>query len=246
MAVPDNRTTPWTYVLDEPLRILVADDDPILCEFASVYLTTPCATIDTACDGAAARTRLGQSSYDILLLDIEMPNVDGFALLAEIRSNESLKHLPVIMLTGHDDIASIDRAYQLGADSFAAKPVNWRQLSYQIRYVARTSRAQGLQSGSHDPLRESGPGRPAATEHDVRAFLQCVIDRAVALDEQLSVDDRERCSELLQSVRSFAKRAFAKFSGRVPISAIDDAHAAEVADQHDIAIDERRLRQKVG
>jgi len=75
------------------------DDDPILREFASVYLATPSATIDTACDGAEARLRLEQNVYDILLLDIEMPRVDGFALLAEIRSNESLKHLPVIMLT---------------------------------------------------------------------------------------------------------------------------------------------------
>src|ERR1035437_9346131 len=115
------------------LRILVLGDDPILREFASVYLGTPSATIETACDGVAARMRLGQAAYDALLLDIEMPQLDGFSLLEEIRSDERLRHLPVIMLTGHDDIASIDRAYQLGANSFATKPVNWRQLSYQIR-----------------------------------------------------------------------------------------------------------------
>ena len=51
MAVADNRTTPWTFVLDEPTRILVVDDDPILREFASVYLATPFTSIDTACDG---------------------------------------------------------------------------------------------------------------------------------------------------------------------------------------------------
>ena len=147
MAAPDNRTMPWTYVFDEPLRILVVDDDPILREFASVYLATPSATIETACDGVAARTRLGQADYDVLLLDIEMPQLNGLSLLEEIRSDERLKHLPVIMLTGHDDIASIDRAYQLGANSFATKPVNWRQLSYQIRYVIRTTPAEGRQVG---------------------------------------------------------------------------------------------------
>src|ERR1700704_73341 len=150
MTAADTRGIPWTFVLDEPSRILVVDDDPILREFASVYLATPSATIETACDGAEARLRLEQNVYDILLLDIEMPRVDGFALLAEIRSNQSLKHLPVIMLTGHDDIASIDQAYQLGANSFATKPVNWRQLSYHIRYVVRTSRLEGAQGGSRD------------------------------------------------------------------------------------------------
>ncbi len=144
MAAADNKAAPWTFVLDEPTRILVVDDDPILREFATVYLSSPCATIDTACDGVAARIRLGQVPYDVVLLDIEMPQLDGFSLLHEIRSDERLRHLPVIMLTGHDDIASIDRAYHAGANSFAAKPVNWRQLSYQIRYVlahkpARTS-----------------------------------------------------------------------------------------------------------
>ncbi len=156
MGVPDNRTTPWTFVLNEPLRILVVDDDPILREFASVYLGTPSATIETACDGAEARIRLAQATYDILILDIEMPRVDGFSLLAEIRSNERLRDLPVMMLTGHDDIASIDRAYQLGASSFATKPVNWRLLSYQILYVIRTSRAERLQAGLRESQRESG------------------------------------------------------------------------------------------
>src|ERR1700688_2661985 len=113
MRPAETREIPWTFVLDEPLRILVVDDDPILREFASVYLATPTASIDTECDGAAARARLAQDDYDILLLDIEMPHVDGFALLSEIRANESLKHLPVIMLTGHDDIASIDRPYTI-------------------------------------------------------------------------------------------------------------------------------------
>src|SRR5712671_7531565 len=151
MTAADTRAIPWTFVLDEPLRILVVDDDPILREFASVYLATPAATIETACDGAAARIRLGQADFDMLLLDIEMPQLDGFSLLKDIRSDERLRHLPVIMLTGHDDVASIDRAYQVGANSFATKPVNWRQLSYQIRYVVRTNRAEGLRAGSRDP-----------------------------------------------------------------------------------------------
>ena len=167
MAAPDSRTTPWTFVLNEPLRILVVDDDPILREFASVYLGTPSATIETACDGAEARIRLAQATYDMVVLDIEMPRVDGFSLLAEIRLDKRLRHLPVMMLTGHDDIASIDRAYQLGASSFATKPVNWRLLSYQILYVIRSSRIESLQAGSHESLRVPGSKpEPSAIKAD--------------------------------------------------------------------------------
>jgi DNA-binding response OmpR family regulator len=242
MAAADNKAAPWTFVLDEPTRILVVDDDPILREFATVYLSSPCATIDTACDGVAARIRLGQVPYDVVLLDIEMPQLDGFSLLLEIRSDERLRHLPVIMLTGHDDIASIDRAYHAGANSFASKPVNWRKLSYQIRYVLRTSRLEHLQDHSRGRGKLPGteaPAVPPVTERDVRDFLAAVAHRAVELEEQLSAHDRARCSAPLQGVRSVAQRAFAESSGRVPGPAADCAHRADVIDQDDARADDR-------
>jgi DNA-binding response OmpR family regulator len=245
--VKGNKATPWTFVLDEPTRILVVDDDPILREFASVYLSTPSTTIDTACDGVAARIRLGQTPYDVVLLDIEMPQLDGLSLLQEIRSDEKLRHLPIIMLTGHDDIASIDRAYHIGADSFAAKPVNWRQLSYQIRYVLRTSRLENLQEGlrvcGRSPGTEDHPVAPV-TEGEVRDFLQSVIHRASALDERLSVHDRARCSEPLQDIRSFAKRALAECSSRVRSPVAGCAHPADAVDQCDAGVDDRTLTDR--
>jgi DNA-binding response OmpR family regulator len=194
---------PWTFVFDEPVRILIVDDDSLLCEFASVYLSSPCASIDVACGAVAGRLQLSQNSYDLLLLDIEMPHVDGFTLLAEIRANN--ERLPVIMLTGHDDITSIDRAYQMGATSFATKPVNWRQLSYQIRQVVRTTRVRDLlPPKSHDAPNGLGSGpAPEGAEHDIEASLQIVIDRANALEQRLTACDSERWSELLRGVRSF-------------------------------------------
>jgi DNA-binding response OmpR family regulator len=217
MKPTDNRATRWTFVLDEPTRILVVDDDPILREFASVYLATPSATIDTACDGAEARIRLGQNSYDVLLLDIEMPHLDGFSLLEEIRLDDKLRHLPVIMLTGHDDIASIDRAYQASANSFATKPVNWRQLSYQIRYVIRASRLEGLEAnapetgGADSEVHDVAP----VSEREVRDFLLSILRQADAIEERLPANDPAHFGAVLHGVRLFAKRALA-FVRRAP------------------------------
>jgi DNA-binding response OmpR family regulator len=141
MVMPEtsNHKAAWSYVLDEPARILVADDDPILREFASVYLSTPSATVVTVPDGRAAFDLLNSETFDIAVLDIEMPELDGFSLLEKLRTDSHLTGLPVMMLTGHEDIVSIDRAFNLGANGFATKPVNWRLLSYQIRYVLRSS-----------------------------------------------------------------------------------------------------------
>src|SRR5262245_53632675 len=132
----------WSYVLDESVAILVVDDDPILREFASVHLSTPTARVETAANGNAAFQLLKGGQFDVALVDIEMPVLDGFALLEKIRGEPELSHLPVIMLTGHDDVVSIDRSYKLGATAFASKPVNWRQLSYEVRYVLRASRME--------------------------------------------------------------------------------------------------------
>lgn len=198
MSAVSGRVVPWKFVLDEPVRLLVVDDDPILREFASVYLATPCATIDTACDVASARALLRDNHYDIVLLDIEMPQVDGFALLEEIRASERLKDLPVIMLTGHDDIASVDRAYQLGAHSFATKPVNWRQLSYQIRYVVRMSGRAA----------QEAPAVVAAAKSpsEFRDLLQSTIDQAAILRDRLSAHDSTRLATLLQELAALANR----------------------------------------
>jgi DNA-binding response OmpR family regulator len=213
MAAFDRQNASWTYVLDEPMRVLLADDDPVLREFASVYLSTPSATIDAVGDGAAAWARLQQQHYDVLLLDIEMPQLDGYALLQRIRTDSRLRNLPVIMLTGREDIASIDRAYRLGASSFTTKPVNWRQLSYHIRYVVRASRALSTSASSEGAEEASGP-KPTASARDVQDFLQSITDRAATLAQQLSADDHGHCSELLRDIETAAQQTLLRCSGR--------------------------------
>jgi signal transduction histidine kinase len=137
MFAPRLNHTGFFFVLDEPARILVADDDPILREFACVHLATPDVTLDTAGDGAEALQKLLESHYDLVLVDLDMPVMDGFELIDRMRAHETLRHVPVVVVTGREDMAAIDRAFQAGATSFVVKPLNWRLLSYQLRYVLR-------------------------------------------------------------------------------------------------------------
>jgi DNA-binding response OmpR family regulator len=128
------------YVLDDDARVLFVDDDPILREFAQVNLATPNTAIDVSCGGAEALDMLGAQAYDVVLLDLEMPGLDGFDTLARIRADPAQAHLPVIVQTGREDVEAIDRCFRLGATSFVMKPLNWRLLSYQVRYVLRAER----------------------------------------------------------------------------------------------------------
>lgn len=128
------------YVLQDEARILFVDDDPILRAFAQVNLATPTTQIDLAEDGAAALDRLKTSRYDLVLLDLEMPGIDGFEVLTRIRNDPAFKDVAVIVQTGREDVEAIDRCFHLGATSFVMKPLNWRLLAYQIRYVLRAER----------------------------------------------------------------------------------------------------------
>jgi CheY-like chemotaxis protein len=126
------------YVLEDAVRILFVDDDPIMREFAVVHLSTDKAEVTVGCDGLEALAAVEAEDFDIVLMDLEMPNMDGFEALARMRSDERTRRLPIIVVTGREDVGAIDRAFQAGATSFLSKPINWRLLSYQVRYVHRT------------------------------------------------------------------------------------------------------------
>jgi two-component system, sensor histidine kinase and response regulator len=186
---PIATTANWSYVLNEPIAILIVDDDPILREFASVHMSTPTARVETAANGEIAFRLLKDIRFDVVLVDIEMPVLDGFSLLQKIRSDADLCHLPVIMLTGHDDVVSIDRSYQLGATAFATKPVNWRQLSYEVRYVLRASRMEqdlrlAYDRATEKELRSRGTLQSLQQEcrDNLKSILRCIDECRAAAD----------------------------------------------------------------
>ena len=135
----------FTYVLTDSLRILAVDDDPIQREFASVYLATPSASVETAGSAAAGMAMLADGGFDIALVDLDMPGMNGIEMIRRIRADRHLQHLPVIVVTGREDVVSIDAAYEAGATSFVTKPVNWRLLSYQVRFVLRAAKLQAAE-----------------------------------------------------------------------------------------------------
>lgn len=141
------------YVLDEKIRILFVDDDPILREFAQVNLTSDKAEVTAAGDGDEAWSLLHAEPFDLVLLDLEMPKVDGFEFLQALRMTPKLQRTPVIVVTGREDVAAIDKAFIDGATSFVVKPINWRLLSYQIRFVHQASRTEASLIGARAQAR---------------------------------------------------------------------------------------------
>lgn len=130
------------HVLEDTLSILFIDDEPILREFAQVHLTTDASTVHVAETGARGMSLADELRPDIVLLDLDMPGLDGFEILTRLRGDPAHARTPIVVLVRGEDTAAIDRAFEGGASGFAVKPINWRLLSYQIRYLNRAYQAE--------------------------------------------------------------------------------------------------------
>jgi predicted signal transduction protein with EAL and GGDEF domain/CheY-like chemotaxis protein len=123
-----------------PIRVLLADDDAILREIAGAVLREAGFAVQTVGNGDAAVAACALRLPDIALLDVEMPDGNGYQACTNIRSLPGAADLPIVMVTGCDDTRSIDQAYEVGATDFVVKPINWALLVHRIRYVLRGAR----------------------------------------------------------------------------------------------------------
>lgn len=121
--------------------VLIVDDDLTMRLLMREVLEQAGFTVEEAADGREAITNFIHHQPDIILLDVLMPRMDGFVTCTTLRSLPGGAHLPIVLVTGLDDIASINRAYQLGATDFITKPINWPTLGHRIHYTLRASRA---------------------------------------------------------------------------------------------------------
>jgi diguanylate cyclase (GGDEF)-like protein len=95
-----------------------------------------------ATNGLEAFDRFAEISPDAVLLDISMPEMDGFTVCEKIRASEELHETPILLITATDDIDSVERAFRIGATDFIAKPINWPALPYRLQHILRAAENQ--------------------------------------------------------------------------------------------------------
>ena len=121
--------------------VLVVDDDETARVLTEIVLTNAVFRVIQAENGKEALDLFRFQRPDIVLLDVGMPVMDGFDACRELRRLPGGESIPVLMLTGHDDIASINRAYEVGATDFLAKSSNLEIIAHRVRYMLRAARA---------------------------------------------------------------------------------------------------------
>ena len=127
----------------DPARILVADDDDDWRELLVTALGRrfPSAVVDQVSDGVEALEAFHRAPYSVVLIDLEMPNLDGTKLTSRLREIDSARHTPIIVLTAAGGPSEWRRLSAIGADAFLVKPVDPDDVELVIRRTVRARRA---------------------------------------------------------------------------------------------------------
>lgn len=208
--------------------ILLIDDDAELAEPLQEYFARYDLNLLNAIHPQQGIERLQQGGIDLTILDVMLPDMDGFEVCRQIRRDETLKHLPVLMLTARGDVMDRVIGLELGADDYLAKPFEPRELVARIHNILRRSQANDATQTTNDA--------------EVLAFTHLQIDlkrRKVTLDAQ----ETELTNSEYELLLMFAQEPDKAFSRDDILNALRGINADLHTRSVDILVS--RLRQKL-
>jgi two-component system, OmpR family, response regulator len=134
------------------MRLLIVEDEPDLLAGLAKALREEDYAVDTAADGEDGLYKATESAYDVVILDVMLPKLDGWKILEKIRQNkiDEIKRTPVLMLTARDRTTDRVRGLDTGADDYLIKPFDLPELLARVRALIRRS------AGIADPVLKIG------------------------------------------------------------------------------------------
>jgi DNA-binding response OmpR family regulator len=118
-------------------RALVVEDDPDIVELVTLYLSRDGWAVEAAGDGRSALQRLQGGGYELVVLDLQLPGLDGLSVCSEIRRHPATRTLPVVVITARGDEADRIVGLEIGADDYLVKPFSPRELVARVRALFR-------------------------------------------------------------------------------------------------------------
>lgn len=140
---------------ENQVRILVVDDEQDLCEILKFNLEIEGYDVDTA-NSAEEALGLDLSCYNLLLLDVMMGEMSGFALTRQLKADEKTQHIPVIFLTARDTENDMLTGFNIGADDYISKPFSIREVMVRVRAVLRRTVTVSIQDDAQPTLSYEG------------------------------------------------------------------------------------------
>ncbi|QJD80890.1 response regulator [Spirosoma rhododendri] len=126
------------------MKILVVEDEPKLASFVKKGLEEQSCQVDVAYDGQMGRNMALSNPYDVIILDVNLPKLNGFDVVQSIRQEKN--HTPVLMLTAMGSVDDKLTGFESGADDYLVKPFEFRELMARLRALTKRSSENGIQA----------------------------------------------------------------------------------------------------
>jgi signal transduction histidine kinase len=185
-----------------PGTLLVVDDESTNRDVLSRRLRRQGHTVVTANSGADALAVMRERPFDLVLLDIMMPDMDGYEVLRRLKSDDHLQHVPVVMISAVDELQSVVRCIAAGAEDYLAKPFNPTLLQARIGACLEKKRSRDRETALFDELQRNYKRLQEAEKlrddlrnmivHDLRTPLTAVIAGVEMLRGGTGLDDMQR------------------------------------------------------
>jgi two-component system alkaline phosphatase synthesis response regulator PhoP/two-component system response regulator VicR len=133
-----------------PKKVLVVDDDPSMRRIVERVLQLDELEVATAANGAECLIAVGGQLPDLIILDVNMPVMDGLQALRALRENAATRNVPVIMLTARDSDDDVARGWMTGVDLYLTKPFELRQLRLAVRRALEVTATDAAEHASAD------------------------------------------------------------------------------------------------
>jgi putative two-component system response regulator len=218
-------------------RILVVDDNPMNLEMLQRRLSSDGYRVITAASGAVALVTMQEIDVDLVILDMMMPEMDGYTVLQKIKSDPGLKHIPVIIASAHHEEEQIVRCIEAGADDYLPKPINSVLLRARVNSSLSKKRLQDNERHYRQELEQYNERLKAKVQHQVSEITSAQMAAIFATSKLAESKDPETGAHL-ERLRMFCRiiatdlARFANYAPEITPEFIDCIYAASPL--HDI------------
>jgi len=196
--------------------ILIVDNSPVLRRLLERRLTLEGYGVLQAVDGREAIRVVQKKLPDLVLMDGELPTIDGFSACEYIKRQDTIQHIPILLLTQNAEEEYIDRAFFAGADDFLTKPIQWNTLKNRILYqLNQQFLIQRLESQT-DELKAAKAGAEAANQakssflanmsHELRTPMHGILSYARFGLKRINKAPKEKLEEYFREIEDSGKR----------------------------------------
>jgi len=226
--------------IDHKERILVADDEPATISMIQQSLEHEGYIVKLARNGEEIFQALSTFNPDLILLDVVMPKMDGYEVCRKIKQNESLKHIPILILTVLDRREDCIKGLNAGADDFISKSIDRSEMMARIKAFLRSKKLHDELEESYHKLKELEELRDSLVSmivHDLKAPLLVIYGGI-----QIALEDLPKTDQHLMDVLKFLTNA--EQSCKQLTSLIDNILDTNKLEQHQIPLIKNRVDLK--